>query len=110
VHAPVGQDQTAPGRQPRNPLGLDGKEPVQRLFAFGYRGCFLAGQEPAAAGVVGIARHERHPQIAQCLHQQAAQGGFASTAWSFQRHHARLAGHAPGPRSVFPAPDPPPSN
>ena len=90
------------------PLGLDGQELVQRLLAFAYRGCFLAGQEPAAASVVGVARHKRHPQIPQCLDEQAAQGGFACTAWPFQRHHARLAGvHAPGRRSVFPAPDPP---
>lgn len=46
------------------PPGLDDEELAQRLLAFGDRAGFLAGQEPAAAGVVGVTGHEGDGQAA----------------------------------------------
>jgi hypothetical protein len=45
-------------RHLRQPPGLDEQELAQRLLALGYLVCFLARQEPAAAGVVGVTGHE----------------------------------------------------
>jgi hypothetical protein len=52
------------GRQRREPPGLDVEDLAQGVLALTDRGGFLARQEPAAAGVIGVARREGDRQAA----------------------------------------------
>jgi hypothetical protein len=65
VHAAVFQDHIAPVWHLRKAPGFDHQELAERPCALGFWVCSLAGQEPAAAGVLGVARHQGHGQLGQ---------------------------------------------
>ncbi len=97
VHAAVLQDDIAPVRHLRQPPGLDKQELAQRLLAFGYRACFLARQEPAAAGVVGVAGHEGNGQIAQVPGPAGGPGWSCPRSMGLPAPRSAAGRHAPAP-------------
>ena len=103
MNAAVGENQITRGRHPGHPARFNREELVQRTFPLVDRLSLLAGQEAAAACVVGVARGEADGQAVQIIEQRAGKSGLSGTAGAFERHDERPPPHGAALRSVFPA-------